>query len=74
VLDEYIGEGYGISTPATEAAIKLLAQTEGIVLDPTYTAKAMAALLDWVERGKFAATDTVLFWHTGGQLALFDVH
>lgn len=74
VLDEYIGEGYGISTPATDAAIKLLAQTEGIVLDPTYTAKAMAALLDWVQRGKFAATDTVLFWHTGGQLALFDVH
>lgn len=74
VLDDYIGAGYGISTPAADEAIKLLARTEGIVLDPTYTAKAMAALLDWVRQGKFAATDTVLFWHTGGQMALFDAH
>ncbi|MFN7931560.1 MAG: D-cysteine desulfhydrase family protein [Blastocatellia bacterium] len=74
VLDEYIGDGYGISTPETDAAIRLLARTEGIVLDSTYTAKAMAALLDWVERGKFNASDTLVFWHTGGQMALFDAH
>ena len=72
VLDEFIGEGYGISTPESQSAIKLLARTEGIVLDPTYSAKAMAALLDWIERGKFSSTETVLFWHTGGQLALFN--
>lgn len=72
VLDDYIGAGYGISTPESEAAIRLLARTEGIVLDPTYSAKAMAALLDWIQQGKLTARDQVLFWHTGGQLALFD--
>lgn len=72
VLDDYIGAGYGISTPESEEAIRLLARTEGIVLDPTYTAKAMAALIDWVRKGSLTKDDTVLFWHTGGQLALFD--
>ncbi len=71
VLDEYVGDGYGIPTTASTEALQLLAATEGIVLDPVYTAKAMAALLDWIRRGKFRATDNVLFWHTGGQLALF---
>lgn len=74
VLDEYIGAGYGIGTPESDVAIKLLAHTEGIVLDPTYSAKAMAALLDWIQQGKLTTNDTVLFWHTGGQLALFDAH
>ena len=74
VLDEYIGAGYGISTPASEAALQLLARTEGIMLDSTYTAKAMAALLEWISRGHLTRNDTVLFWHTGGQLALFDAH
>ena len=71
VLDQYIGEGYGIQTPEGIAAAKLLAAREGIILDPTYTAKAFAALLDWINTGKLTAEDTVLFWHTGGQLALF---
>ncbi len=71
VLDDYIGDGYGIPTAASTEALQLLAATEGIVLDPVYTAKAMAALLDWIRRGKFSANDTILFWHTGGQLALF---
>ena len=71
VLDEYTGAGYGIPSPAGEQATALLARTEGIVLDPVYTAKAMAGLLDWIRQGKLTAQDNVLFWHTGGQLALF---
>ncbi|MBS1806993.1 MAG: D-cysteine desulfhydrase family protein [Acidobacteria bacterium] len=74
VLDDYIGEGYGISTPESSAALRLVAKTEGVVLDPTYTAKAMAGLLDWIRTGKLTRDDTVLFWHTGGQLALFAAH
>ena len=71
VLDDYVGDGYGISTPESDAAIELVAKTEGIVLDPVYTAKAMAGLIDWITKGKLKETDNVLFWHTGGQLALF---
>lgn len=71
VLDEYTGEGYGIPSPAGEEALAMLARAEGVVLDPVYTAKAMAALIDWVRAGKLGKDDTVLFWHTGGQLALF---
>jgi D-cysteine desulfhydrase family pyridoxal phosphate-dependent enzyme len=71
VLDEFIGAGYGIPTPEAEEAIALVARTEGVTLDPVYTAKAMAGLLDWIRKGKLTETETVLFWHTGGQLALF---
>ena len=71
ILDGFIGDGYGIATAASEAATSLLARTEGIVLDPAYTAKAMAALIAWNRDGRFQEQDKVLFWHTGGQLALF---
>jgi 1-aminocyclopropane-1-carboxylate deaminase/D-cysteine desulfhydrase-like pyridoxal-dependent ACC family enzyme len=71
VLDEYVGPGYGIDSPASVAAIELLARTEGLMLDPVYSAKAMAGLIDWIKQGKFDENDSVLFWHTGGQLALF---
>jgi len=71
VLDEYIGGGYGIPSPEGDEAIELLARTEGIVLDPVYTAKAMAALIDWIRTGRLSERDHVMFWHTGGQLALF---
>lgn len=71
VLDDYIGPGYGIPSPQGEAATALLARTEGILLDPVYTAKAMAALIDWIEQGRLRADETALFWHTGGQLAMF---
>jgi D-cysteine desulfhydrase family pyridoxal phosphate-dependent enzyme len=73
VLDGYIGAGYGIPTPEGEEALRLLARTEGILLDPVYTAKAMAGLLDQIRRGAIGEDQTVLFWHTGGQLALFYV-
>jgi len=71
VLDQYIGAGYGLDTPESLEAIELLARTEGLLLDPVYTAKAMAGLLDWIRQGNFDENDNVMFWHTGGQLALF---
>lgn len=71
VLDQFIGPGYGIASPESEAAIKLLARTEGVLLDPAYTSKAMAALISWIQEGRLTARDNVVFWHTGGQIALF---
>jgi 1-aminocyclopropane-1-carboxylate deaminase/D-cysteine desulfhydrase-like pyridoxal-dependent ACC family enzyme len=71
VDDRFVGGGYGVSTEASREAIALMARTEAIFLDPTYTAKAMAALVAAVRTNAFKATDTVLFWHTGGQVALF---
>jgi 1-aminocyclopropane-1-carboxylate deaminase/D-cysteine desulfhydrase-like pyridoxal-dependent ACC family enzyme len=71
VDDEFVGGGYGVPTKASQEAIELLARTEAIFLDPTYTAKAMAGLVARVRRGGFSSNETVLFWHTGGQVALF---
>jgi len=69
--DRYIGQGYGIPTPEGNAALKLLAETEGIFLDPVYTAKAMAGLLNDIRAARFRKEDRVLFLHTGGTPALF---
>lgn len=66
VDDGWVGEGYGLPTPASEEAIRFLVECQGIFLDPTYTAKAMAALLAYVREGRFTSEQTVLFWHTGG--------
>jgi 1-aminocyclopropane-1-carboxylate deaminase/D-cysteine desulfhydrase-like pyridoxal-dependent ACC family enzyme len=71
VDDTQVGAGYGISTPGSAAALELVARTEGILLDPVYTAKAMASLIDRVHSGAFSRDDTILFWHTGGQVANF---
>ena len=71
VYDDYIGEGYGISTDGCIQAIRLVAQTEGIFLDPVYTGKAMAGFIDLIHKGKFTAKDTVVFIHSGGIPALF---
>jgi D-cysteine desulfhydrase len=71
VSDQFVGEGYSIPSKESASALGLLAQTEGILLDPIYTAKAMAALIDWVKRGRISQKETALFWHTGGQLAMF---
>jgi D-cysteine desulfhydrase family pyridoxal phosphate-dependent enzyme len=68
---DYIGSGYGVSTEGSTEAITLVAQTEGIFLDPVYTAKAMAGLVDHIRRGLIAATESILFLHTGGTPALF---
>jgi D-cysteine desulfhydrase family pyridoxal phosphate-dependent enzyme len=71
IRDAYVGEGYGRPTPASTDAATLVARREGIVLDPVYTAKAMAGLIDLVRRGDFDAAETVLFWHTGGTPGYF---
>jgi D-cysteine desulfhydrase family pyridoxal phosphate-dependent enzyme len=67
----HIGEGYGIPTAAALEAIDLLAKAEAILLDPCYTAKAMAGLIADVRSGGLAASDCVVFLHTGGTPALF---
>lgn len=71
VDDRYVGDGYGLPTPESRKALELLARTEAIVLDPTYTAKAMAGLMAYMRRGDFKVDETVLFWHTGGQVGVF---
>jgi L-cysteate sulfo-lyase len=71
VHDEYLGPGYGIPTPASLAAIRQVAQTEGIFLDPVYTSKGMSGLSGLSKQGRFKPTDTVVFVHTGGVPALF---
>jgi D-cysteine desulfhydrase family pyridoxal phosphate-dependent enzyme len=67
----YIGEGYGIPSAEGLEAIRLLASTEAILLDPAYTAKAMAALIRHVRAGEIPPSETVVFLHTGGFPALF---
>ncbi|WP_371380095.1 D-cysteine desulfhydrase [Sporomusa aerivorans] len=70
-LDEYIGPGYTRPTDGMIEAVKLLARTEGILLDPTYTGKAMAGLIDLARKGVFKKTDNILFLHTGGSPGLY---
>jgi len=71
VDDRFVGEGYGVTTDASREAIDLLARTEAVFLDPTYTAKAMAGFIARARAGEFPKGTTVLFWHTGGQVGLF---
>jgi D-cysteine desulfhydrase family pyridoxal phosphate-dependent enzyme len=71
VDDRFVGDGYGVPTDQSREAIELAARTEAIFLDPTYTAKAMAGLIAYVRQQKFVEGQTVVFWHTGGQVGLF---
>jgi D-cysteine desulfhydrase family pyridoxal phosphate-dependent enzyme len=71
VFDEYIKEGYGVLNEPVTDALKLTAETEGIFLDPVYTGKAMAALIDLTKKDYFRNEDNVAFLHTGGLPALF---
>jgi L-cysteate sulfo-lyase len=64
-----LGDGYGALTEAAAEAIRLLARTEGVVLDPVYTAKAMAGLIADARAGRVSSP--VVFWHTGGGPSLF---
>jgi 1-aminocyclopropane-1-carboxylate deaminase/D-cysteine desulfhydrase-like pyridoxal-dependent ACC family enzyme len=66
-----IGPGYGLETPACLEAISLLARTEGILLDPVYTGKAMAGLLADIRAGLIPPSETVVFLHTGGLPGIF---
>ena len=70
-FDEYVGPSYSLPTPEMAEAVRLVARTEGILLDPVYTGKTMAGLIDLVKKGFFNKNDTVLFVHTGGSPALY---
>jgi L-cysteate sulfo-lyase len=72
VHDAYLGEGYAKMGPPEREAIRLAARTEGLLVDPVYTGKAMVGLIDLIRRGVLGKDETVLFWHTGGIPALFD--
>lgn len=71
VDDRFIGEGYGVPTSRSREAQSLGARTEALFVDHTYTAKALAALIAYVREKRFDEGQTVLFWHTGGQVGLF---
>ena len=66
VHDQYVGERYGVVTAAGLAALALAGRTEGLILDPVYTAKALSCLIDQVRQGALGANETALFVHTGG--------
>lgn len=72
--DDYYAPGYGTPNDEGLAAVKLLARLEGILLDPVYTGKAMAGLLDGIEQQRFKDNGPILFVHTGGAPALFAYH
>lgn len=71
VDDRFVGQGYGIPTTESRAALELTARAEALFLDPTYTAKAMAGLIARIRGRRFDPDATILFWHTGGQVGLF---
>ena len=68
---DYCGTGYGVVTEREREAIRLFAEYEGLLLDPVYTGRAAAGMIDLIRKGFFKNNDTVLFLHTGGQPALF---
>jgi L-cysteate sulfo-lyase len=68
---DYVGEGYGIPAASTIEAIEMLARLEGILLDPVYSGKGMAGLIDLIRKGQFNEDDNIVFIHTGGAQALF---
>ena len=68
---DYATPGYGILTDVERESIQLFAKYEGLLLDPVYTGRAAAGLIDLIRRGFFKKEETILFWHTGGQPALF---
>jgi len=68
--DDWLGEGYGLPTEAMREAVSLTARSEGLLLDPVYTGKAMAGLIGSYRQGKLPGGN-VLFWHTGGAPGLF---
>lgn len=69
--EEYCKAGYGVLTDAERQAVLLFAKMEGLLLDPVYTGRAAAGMIDLIRKGFFKKDETVLFWHTGGQPALF---
>ena len=68
---DYVGEGYGFPADSTREAVLMLARLEGILLDPVYSGKGMAGLIDLIRKGRFKKGENVVFLHTGGSAALF---
>ena len=68
---DYVGDGYGLPTKGTLEALTLLARHEGILLDPVYSAKGMAGLIDLIRKGHFRRDENIVFIHTGGSAGLF---
>jgi len=71
IFDDYVGPGYSIPTEQMAEAVRIFARTEGILLDPVYTGKAAAGLLDLIQKGHFQRGEKVLFLHTGGSPGLY---
>jgi len=69
--DGYLGAGYAVMGEPEREAIALMARSEGILLDPVYTGRAMAGMIDLIRKGEFGKEETIVFWHTGGAAALF---
>lgn len=69
--DGFVGPGYGLPTDGMVDAVRLLARTEGILLDPVYSGKAMAGMIDHIRKGTFRNDEDIVFLHTGGSTALF---
>jgi 1-aminocyclopropane-1-carboxylate deaminase/D-cysteine desulfhydrase-like pyridoxal-dependent ACC family enzyme len=72
IEDAWIGDGYGRRSADAEAAARLIARTEGIIVDPIYTAKAMAGTLALIARGAIGSGGPVVFWHAGGTLGVLE--
>jgi D-cysteine desulfhydrase len=70
VDDSFTGPGYGVQTDESKEAMELFASAEGLLLDPVYTSKGAAGLIEYCRRGEFKRSDRVLFWHTGGLMTL----
>lgn len=68
---DYVGDGYGLPTNAMVEAVKMMAQYEGILLDPVYSGKGFSGLLDLIRKGHFKKGENVVFLHTGGSISLF---
>ena len=71
ISDEYAGKGYAITDDKTLETIRLLARTEGILLDPVYTGKAFSGMIDRIQSGKIPGKANILFIHTGGIINIF---
>jgi L-cysteate sulfo-lyase len=68
---DYVGAGYGIPTEGMAEAVQLVARLEGILLDPVYSGKAMAGMIDLIRKGVIGREERVVFLHTGGAVGLF---
>ncbi len=68
---DYVGGGYGVPTPGMVEAVTLMARTEGILLDPVYSGKGLAGLIDLIRKGRFRKDENIVFVHTGGSVGLF---